>query len=200
MISTAMAVHLTTRFITALRFATERHEGHVRKGTSIPYVAHLLSVAGIALEYGANEDEAIGALLHDAVEDQKATLQEIREHFGDAVAEIVAGCSDTDITPKPPWHERKKAYIAHLATASPSVQLVSAADKLHNARAILRDYRDVGEELWTRFNAGRDDTLWYYRALVDAFRAVGSPLVDELDLVVSDVESLAAAAPVLAPS
>jgi (p)ppGpp synthase/HD superfamily hydrolase len=190
---------LSERFTDALRFAAERHADHVRKGTDIPYIAHLLGVASIALEYGAGEDEAIGALLHDAVEDQKATLQEIREHFGDAVSEIVAGCSDTDVLPKPPWRERKEAYVAHIPTASGSVQLVSAADKLHNARAILRDYRALGEPLWQRFRGGREGTLWYYRALVDAFRTVGSPLVDELHRVVSELESLASAARVKPP-
>ena len=181
---------LSSRFSEALVFAAERHAGHVRKGTDIPYLAHLLGVAGIALEYGANEDEAIGALLHDAVEDGKASLSEIRDRFAAAVAAIVAGCCDTDVTPKPPWRARKEAYIAHLPTQSRSVQLVSAADKLHNARAIQRDYRDVGEALWERFNGGREGTLWYYRALADVFRATGSPLADELNRVVSDLERL----------
>ena len=188
-------MQLTARFNDALQFAAERHADHVRKGTSIPYIAHLLGVASIALEYGANENEAIAALLHDAVEDQKATLQEIRDRFGAAVADTVAGCSDTDVIPKPAWRVRKEAYIAHIPTASLSVQLVSAADKLHNARAILRDYRDVGEALWGRFNGGRDGTLWYYRALVNTFRTVGSPLVDELDRVVSELERLVAVGP-----
>lgn len=138
---------LSERFTDAMRFAAERHADHVRKGSDIPYVAHLLGVASIALEYGAGEDEAIGALLHDAVEDGKATLSEIRDRFGAAVAAIVAGCSDTDVKPKPDWRPRKEAYVAHIPMASPSVQLVSAADKLHNARDILRDYRDVGEAL-----------------------------------------------------
>jgi (p)ppGpp synthase/HD superfamily hydrolase len=184
---------LSPRFSQALQFAAERHADQLRKGTQIPYVAHLLGVAGIALEYGADEDEVIGALLHDSVEDGKATLQEIRERFGDAVADIVAGCSDTDVIPKPPWRARKEAYVAHVATASRSVQLVSAADKLHNAQAVLRDYREVGERLWERFNGGRDGTLWYYRALVSVFRTVGSPLADELDRVISELESLAGA-------
>ncbi len=188
-------VELTSRFNGALEFAAVRHAGELRKGTEIPYVAHLLGTASIALEYGANEDEAIAALLHDAVEDGKATLAEIRARFGDAVADIVAGCSDTDVRPKPPWRERKEAYIAHLRNASASVRLVSAADKLHNARAILRDYREMGEALWERFNGGRDGTLWYYRALVNAFRAAGtSRLVEELDRVVSELERCAGGA------
>ncbi len=186
-------MQLTSRFDDALEFAAVRHSDQLRKGTKIPYIAHLLGVTSIALEHGANEDEAIAALLHDAVEDQKATLQEIRARFGNAVAGIVAGCSDTDVIPKPPWRERKEAYIAHIATASPSVQLVSAADKLHNASAILRDYRDVGEALWERFNGGRDGTLWYYRALADAFRTAGAPLAEELDRVVSELEDVTSA-------
>ncbi len=191
-------MELTSHFNGALEFAAVRHAGQLRKGTSIPYVAHLLGTASIALEYGANEDEAIAGLLHDAVEDGKATLPEIREHFGDAVAGIVAGCSDTYVRPKPPWRERKEAYIAHIPEASASVRLVSAADKLHNARAILRDYREMGEALWEWFNGGRDGTLWYYRALVNAFRTAGaSPLVEELDQVVSELESLVARNPVV---
>ncbi len=191
-------MELTSHFNGALEFAAVRHADQLRKGTSIPYVAHLLGTASIALEYGANEDEAIAGLLHDAVEDGKATLPEIREHFGDAVAGIVAGCSDTYVRPKPPWRQRKEAYIAHIPNASASVRLVSAADKLHNARAILRDYREMGEALWERFNGGRDGTLWYYRALVNAFRAAStSSLVEELDQVVSELESLVARNPVV---
>jgi (p)ppGpp synthase/HD superfamily hydrolase len=186
-------MELTSRFQQALQFASERHRGHVRKGTEIPYLAHLLVVAGIVLENGANEDEAIAALLHDAVEDQKATLAEIRTRFGTVVADVVAGCSDTDEDPKPPWRPRKEAFIAHVATASASVRLVSAADKLHNARTILFDYRSMGEAVWNRFTGGRA-TLWYYRAMVNAFRSAGStPLIDELDRVVSELERLAAA-------
>lgn len=187
-----MKMRLTSRFREALEFAAGRHAGQRRKGTKVPYVAHLLAVAGLALEYGANETEAIAALLHDAVEDQKAGLHEIRARFGDAVADIVAGCSDTDIVPKPPWRQRKEAYVAHVATASRSVQLVSAADKIHNARAILRDYRRLGEQLWERFNGGRAGTLWYYRALADTFRTARSPLAGELEEVVSEIERLVA--------
>jgi (p)ppGpp synthase/HD superfamily hydrolase len=184
-------MELTVRFQQALQFATERHHGQVRKGTGIPYIAHLLAVASIAIEHGANEDEAIAALLHDAVEDQKATLAEIRVRFGDVVADIVEGCSDTDVAPRPPWRPRKEAYIAYVAAAPRSVRLVAAADKLHNARTALFDYRIMAEALWNRFNGGRE-TLWYYRGLVKAFRAAGStPLIDELDRVVSELERLA---------
>jgi GTP pyrophosphokinase len=163
----------------------------MRKATEIPYLAHLLGVASIALEYGANEDEAIAALLHDAVEDAGGAerLEDIRRRFGEAVAKIVDECSDTDEIPKPPWRERKEKYIEHVTHASKSAQLVSAADKLHNARSILKDYRAVGEALWSRFNGGREGTLWYYRALADAFRSVeNNELVDELERVVREIE------------
>src|SRR5262245_30242815 len=187
---------LSDRFEQALIYAVRKHAKQQRKGTTIPYVAHLLGVANIVLTYGADEDEAIAALLHDAVEDQGGveTLKEIRGAFGDRVADIVEACSDTDVVPKPPWAERKKAYIAHLPEASRSVRLVSAADKLDNARAILADYRTLGETLWARFKGGRDGTLWYYRSLVETFRQFGlTPLVAELSRVVAEIEQLAAA-------
>jgi (p)ppGpp synthase/HD superfamily hydrolase len=185
---------LSVRFEEALILAVRWHAGQMRKETTIPYIAHLLGVASIVLEQGADEDEAIAALLHDAVEDQggAVALGEIRRRFGDGVAETVAGCTDAWTTPKPPWRERKEAYIAHLRQASASVRLVSAADKLHNARAILADYRALGEALWGRFNGGKAGTLWYYRALVETLRATDStPLVEELDRVVSEIEHLA---------
>ena len=185
---------LGPRFEEALTYAARLHREQVRKGSGVPYLSHLLGVAGIALEHGASEDEAIAALLHDAVEDQGGapTLAEIRRRFGDAVADIVAACSDTDVVPKPPWRPRKEAYIAHLASASPSARLVSAADKLHNARSILTDYRRLGEAVWGRFTGGKEGTLWYYRALVQAFRAHDpTPLVDELERTVQEMERLA---------
>jgi (p)ppGpp synthase/HD superfamily hydrolase len=185
---------LSARFEEALAYAAHLHAGQLRKGTKIPYVAHLLSVASIALRHEANEDEAIAALLHDAVEDQggAATRQEISRRFGENVARIVDGCTDTDVTPKPPWRPRKEAYIAHVRGASASVRLVSAADKLDNARAILADYRQVGEEIWKRFTGGKAGTLWYYRSIVQAFRENGSSrLIDELDHIVSEIERLA---------
>jgi (p)ppGpp synthase/HD superfamily hydrolase len=190
-----MAVIPSPRFEEALVYATRLHAGQVRKGTAIPYVAHLLAVTAIVLENGGGEDEAIAALLHDAVEDQggAATREEIRRRFGETVVAIVDGCTDAETVPKPPWRERKEAYVAHVGHASPSIRLVSAADKLHNARAILADYRQHGEALWSRFRGGRDGTLWYYRALVEAFRAAGStPLIDELDRTVRELERLAA--------
>jgi 5'-deoxynucleotidase YfbR-like HD superfamily hydrolase len=181
------------------------HGGDVRKGTTIPYVSHVLGVASLALEHGANEDEAIGALLHDTVEDatgdSESVRTEIRRRFGPAVLDIVDGCTDARTKPKPPFRERKERYIAHLPEASPSVRLVSAADKLYNARAILSDYRAIGEALWARFNGGRSGTLWYYRALADAFRTLGpGRLAEELDRVVSELEQLAGPLPPRLPN
>jgi len=190
-------MNLSPRFEQALHYAVLIHAGQLRKGTEIPYVSHLLGVVSIALEYGANEDEAIGALLHDAGEDAggRGRIDDIRERFGNNVAAIVDGCTDSDVVPKPEWRKRKEDYIAHLPNASASVRLVSASDKLHNARAILRDYRLHREELWPRFTGGKQGTLWYYRALVKAFTsAENNELVEELDRVVSEIEKLSKAA------
>lgn len=183
---------LSNRFTEALTYATELHANQTRKGSGVPYIAHLLGVASIALEYGANEDEAIAALLHDAIEDQggAATREEIRRR-GVMVTAIVDGCTDAETLPKPPWRQRKKAYIAHIPTASPSELLVSCADKLYNARSILNDYRLLGEVVWERFKGGKEGTLWYYRSLVEAFRKTGStPLIEELERVVLELEQL----------
>jgi (p)ppGpp synthase/HD superfamily hydrolase len=179
------------KFERALLYASRLHKDQVRKGTSIPYITHLLAVASIVGENGGTEDEVVAALLHDAPEDQggEATLREIRARFGDEVAEIVDGCTDTYEDPKPLWRERKERYLAHLASASDSVRLVSSADKLHNARTVLSDYRLLGEDLWTRFNGKREGTLWYYRAIVDTLPGKG-PIVEELDRVVTELDVL----------
>ncbi len=185
---------LSPKFEQALVYATRIHGGQLRKKTRIPYIGHLLGVTAIALEYGANETEAIAALLHDAVEDCGGAerQREIEKKFGKEVGEIVAGCTDTDQTPKPPWRERKEKYIAHLKTASASTRLVSASDKLHNAQAIVHNLREDGDEVWERFTAGKEGALWYYRALVTAFREHGpSALIEELDRVVTEMERLA---------
>ncbi len=187
-------MHLSRRFEKALLYATRIHGGQLRKKTKIPYVAHILGVTAIALEYGANETEAIAALLHDVVEDCGGAkrLRDIERKFGKAVAIIVDGCTDTDQIPKPPWRERKEKYIAHLKSASASTLLVSASDKVHNARAILRDLRQEGDRLWSRFHGRKDGTLWYYRSLVIAFREHGDrELFDELDRIVTEIETLA---------
>ena len=185
---------LSVRFQQAMTWAAQLHAGQARKGTNVPYVAHLLAVTSLVLEHAGNEDEAIAALLHDAVEDQggERTLREIERRFGPHVAHIVLGCTDTMSVPKPPWRARKEAYLTRLTQASASVRLVSAADKLHNARTILADYRRVGEAVWDRFEGGRQGTLWYYRALVDILREPdSSPLVEELARVVATIEALA---------
>ena len=186
---------LSSRFQQALDYVCIVHAGHIRKGSQIPYISHLLSVAALTMEYGANEDEAIAALLHDAVEDAggKPRLEDIRLRFGEAVAEIVDGCTDADETPKPPWCARKEAYIAHLSKASPSILLVSSCDKLHNARSIVSDLRDIGETIWDRFKGKKEGTLWYYRSLVSTFQKLGAPdrLIDELDRTVTIMEKMA---------
>jgi (p)ppGpp synthase/HD superfamily hydrolase len=186
---------LTPRFDDAVREARQLHGGQRRKGTDIPYIAHLMSVAAIVLEDGGTEDEAIAGLLHDVVEDVggREALGFIRERFGEHVAEIVLACSDADTFPKPPWRGRKEAYLAHLETAPPEVLRVSLADKLHNARAILYDLRTVGDRLWERFTAASaGDQLWYYRSLAEVFRRRRpGPLADELQRVVDEIEALA---------
>lgn len=185
---------LSKRFEEALLLATRLHAGQPRKGKDVPYITHLLAVASLVLEAGGGEDEAIAALLHDAIEDSgdKICLEDIRQRFGETVADIVDGCTDARTLPKPPWRGRKEAYIAHLGDAPASERLVAVADKLHNARTVLADYRAEGEAVWERFNGGREGTLWYYRALVETFQAAGpTPLVDELERVVSEIERLA---------
>ena len=185
---------LSRKFEEALVYASVVHGGQVRKATGIPYIAHLLGVASIAFEYGSDENEAIGALLHDAAEDAggAARIDDIRVRFGQKVATIVEGCTDTLETPKPPWRERKEKYLAHLKETDASTRLVSAADKLFNVRSILRELRQRGDAVWARFSGGKKDRLWYYRALVIAFRQHGdhSALIDELDHVVNEIEKL----------
>lgn len=178
---------LSERFDRALVFAADLHRTQRRKGSGVPYISHLLAVCALTLEFGGDEDEAIAALLHDAIEDQGGPVARaaILERFGPRVTEIVDGCTDTDESPKPPWRARKEAYIRSIASASPSVRLVVTCDKLHNARSLIRDYRILGEALWERFTGGREGTLWYYRAMADA---LGS---DELDRAVAELESLA---------
>lgn len=184
---------LSDKFTEALVYAAQLHATQIRKGSGVPYIAHLLGVASIALEYGANESEAIAALLHDAIEDQGGAKirDEIQQRFGETVAQIVEGCTDTDLTPKPPWRDRKEAYLAHISHTSASVRLVSAADKLYNCQSILKDYRQIGDEIWQRFTGKKEGTLWYYRSLVNAFRQVETtPLIEELDRVVAELEQL----------
>ena len=182
---------LSPRFQEALVFSAELHSRQRRKLSGTPYLGHLLRVTGIVLDYGASEDEAVAALLHDAVEDQggAAAREEIRRRFGDAVVAIVDGCSDTDESPKPPWQARKDAYLAHLETADPSVRLVSAADKLDNVRSLTASYRKQGEDIWRHFGGKREGTLWYYRSVVERLKMhEPCPLADELERAVAGLE------------
>jgi len=182
---------LTPQFEDALVYAARIHALQKRKGTTIPYISHLLAVTALVLESGGDADEAIAALLHDAAEDQggRARLEDIRRRFGDRVAEIVAGCTDTFDEPRPPWLERKMAYIRHIPEASQAVRRVALADKLHNVRCILTDFRAIGNKVFERFNADKRSELDYYRSLVSAFRASdGNGLLLQLDRAVSDLE------------
>jgi GTP pyrophosphokinase len=185
---------LTEKFGRALTYASHLHGGKLRKKTRIPDIGHVLGVTAIALEYGANETEAIAALLHDAAEDAggRQRLQDIRRKFGPTVAKIVDGCTDTYDDPKPAWLERKKKYVNHVRHAPISTKLVSAADKLQNVRSLLRNYCDEGDRLWKRYSCGKQGALWYYRALVNAFTGKRiKPLVRDLNLVVSELERIA---------
>lgn len=188
------ASKLTTRYQEALVYAAQLHALQTRKGNNTPYIAHLLSVSSLVLEAGGDEDQAIAALLHDAVEDQGGvkTLDEIRSRFGDHVADIVDSCTDAYTIPKPPWRERKEAYIAHVREATSNSRLVSLADKLHNARTILRDLQQDGDAVWGKFKGGRDGTLWYYQTLVSVFKETERGyLVDEFARVVAKISHLA---------
>ncbi len=194
---------LTARFDAALHFATRHHARHLRKGTPVPYAAHLLAVASLVLEMHGDEDEAIGGLLHDVVEDGGGTaaLEEIEAAFGASVAAIVLANSDfvDDGGRRPGWYERKRAYVDAFATKTPAALRVSLADKVHNARSILIDYRTHGDGLWARFGQGQGlATRVYYRELVAAFErerdrlgAPASPMVDELRRVVDAITALA---------
>jgi (p)ppGpp synthase/HD superfamily hydrolase len=186
---------LTGQFSKALVYAELKHHNQVRKGGDIPYIGHLLSVASLVINDGGSEAQAIAALLHDTVEDQGGpqTLEEIRNNFGDEVARIVDECSDTDEVPKPPWRERKENYIKHLADVGGDTLLVSVADKLDNARSMLRDYHEHGPKLWERFNRKNpQDHLWYYGELLAAFRKRGldSWMVGELGRVIAELQRL----------
>jgi (p)ppGpp synthase/HD superfamily hydrolase len=191
---------LSRTFADALGFAFDVHRMQTKKGTQVPYISHLLEVAGLVLSYGGDEDEGIAALLHDAVEDHsdKVSFETIGKRFGTRVAAIVESCSDTSVFPKPPWRGRKEKYIAHLRDAGEEVLIVAAADKLANIRAVMKDYRGEGEEVWSRFNAGKSDQLWYYRTVTQTIRdkATGTrvePLAEELGRALQELESVCGA-------
>jgi (p)ppGpp synthase/HD superfamily hydrolase len=186
-------VKLGPRFLRAFAFAAEKHKGQTRKASTIPYIAHLMGVSSLVLEFGGDEDLAIAALLHDVVEDcgGEPILKEVRRRFGKRVAKIVDGCTDAYTIPKPPWLERKETYIRHLKDADADTRLVSAADKLNNVRSIIADYREIGEAVWARFNGGREGTLWYYRTLLNEFQRKPNRLIREFALAVAELESMA---------
>ena len=191
---------LGEHFDRALLLATEHHRRQLRKGTSVPYVSHLLGVTSLVLEMGGSETEAIGALLHDAVEDGggRAMLQRIRDEFGEDAARIVEANSDSESEPKPPWGRRKTEYLEAIAHKQPDELRVSLADKLHNARAILLDFRTLGEPFWDRFRPGAGPSIrWYYRGLEEAFTArrdalgtMAEPALGEFSRTVAEIERL----------
>ena len=186
---------LTQRLGQALALAVQAHDGQVRKGTAIPYIAHPIGVASIALEFGATEDQAIAALLHDALEDGGPHYAPLIEaQFGPGVLALVQACTDgvPDASgAKADWGERKRSYLAHLAEAPSEVLLVSGADKLHNARAIVSDLITLGPDVFKRFKAGREGTLWYYRALADLLSQRRAPMAVMLEAEVQHMERLA---------
>jgi (p)ppGpp synthase/HD superfamily hydrolase len=194
----AKPIPLGSRFLRAFLFAAEKQKIQARKASTIPYIAHLMGVASLVLEAGGDEDLAIAALLHDVVEDCGGApmLKEVRRRFGPRVAKVVEGCTDTDTYPKPPWRERKEKYIRHLKNADVDTRLVSCADKLNNIRSILSDYRAIGEAVWSRFNGGREGTLWYYRTLRDEFlRRKMNRISRDFDLAVRELDLLTADRP-----
>lgn len=184
---------LTHRFEAALIYANHLHVNQVRKINAVPYMSHLLSVAALVLEDGGTEDEAIAALLHDAVEDQggQPTREAIRQQFGEAVVAIVDGCTEWSQPPKPPWKQRKQAYLENLRHASSSVRRVSLADKLHNARSLLAAWQQQGDCIWDQFNSASAERLWFYRELSQIYREHGSCWLScEFDRVVDLLSEL----------
>ena len=184
------------KFWQALQYAARIHGRQIRKKTNRPYIGHLMSVASIVIEYGGDEEMAIAALLHDAVEDQGGLprLRDIRKKFGKRVAHIVDGCTDSYVQPKPPWLERKRDYVARVSKEPRDTLVVSAADKLSNVRETLHDVRAQGDAVFERFAGKKEGTLWYYHALVNEFRKAGShPLVEEFARTVHELESVGAA-------
>jgi (p)ppGpp synthase/HD superfamily hydrolase len=189
-----VVIALTKRFEDALIYATQLHANQFRKGTDTPYIAHLLSVTALVLEASGDEDLAIAALLHDAVEDQGGmnTLLEIKNRFGHQVAEIVLSCSDSCSTPKPPWRKRKESYLSKLRGSNPETRLISLADKVHNSRCLLRDLRIGKGMVWEKFNGGKEGTLWYYLSLVSVFEEFEENyLLEELKRIVGEINFIA---------
>jgi len=185
---------LSDRFVTAFSKAYTLHKDQKRKASQTPYIAHLMSVAALVLENGGSEDQAIAALLHDAVEDAggRETLGEIRVEFGDSVADLVDGCTDSYTQPKADWEPRKMAYLDKLRNASDEILLISLADKVHNARSILLDLHLSGESTWNKFKGKKSGTLWYYQTLAKIFDDAPFPsLKNELRNLVDEMHILA---------
>jgi (p)ppGpp synthase/HD superfamily hydrolase len=182
---------LGIRFQEALIYATQLHANQTRKTSNVPYISHLLSVAALVLEDSGDEDEAIAALLHDAIEDQggEKTRQEIRQKFGENIAAIVEECTESDIVPKPPWKERKLASIEKFRTVSPQARRVILADKLHNARSLLIDRLRYKEEIWNHFKGGKEGTIWFFRSIIEVERQRGyNPMTEEIDRLIQELE------------
>lgn len=188
---------LTPRLYEALQYTLKLHGRDARKASQVPYMAHLLSVCALVQQDGGDEDEAIAALLHDALEDkpEETSPAVIAERFGERVLSIIEAAIDTPPDyaggPKPPWHQRKEAYLAHVRTADPKLLRVTIADKIDNVRAIIADHHRLGDELWKRFNAGKDDQLWNYESAVEAYDAAGyhGPLLEELRRLVKELRA-----------
>jgi len=183
------------KYFDVLKYASEKHMGVMRKDTNIPYISHPLAVSVIVIEYGGNEDEGLSSLLHDVPEDCGGYPEviKIRELFGSNIASIVEDCSDTFESPKPKWRLRKEVYINHLSEVSKSAILVSMADKVHNVRSIIRDHKEVGDDVFKRFTGKKSGTKWYYRSLVNAYKKredANKSLLNELDVLVSELELL----------
>lgn len=184
-------MQLSTAYRDALGYAFDLHRTQERTRSGVPYVAHLIGVSSLTLEYGGDEEQGIAALLHDSAEDQggEATLREIETRFGPRVARIVRACTDALETPKPPWRDRKERYLQHLKTTAAEAQLVAACDKLYNLRAIVGDYRHEREAVWSRFSGGREGVLWYYTELTRTF-TLHSGVVEELQRTLQQLNTL----------
>ncbi|MBM4266259.1 MAG: bifunctional (p)ppGpp synthetase/guanosine-3',5'-bis(diphosphate) 3'-pyrophosphohydrolase [Deltaproteobacteria bacterium] len=193
-----MVPRLGDRFYEALGYAARLHASQTRKQKDVPYVGHLLAVTALVIENGADEDEAIAALVHDAIEDQggEETRVEIERRFGARVAELAVALSDSVVdtrsgAAKEPWRARKERHLAKLASAEPSVRLIAACDKLHNLRELVDDCRRLGPEVWKRFNAGRDEQIWFYRRVIEVLGSDGSLLAMHLGEALADLEAVA---------
>src|SRR4051812_15762467 len=192
---------LSERFDDALLYASRQHREQLRKGSRVPYMTHLMSVSALVLEHGGTEDQAIAALLHDAVEDAPsgqggAVITEIREKFGNAVADMVLACSDglnDSGERRGTWQERKQAYVDGLPHKALDALLVTAADKTHNGLCIAADVRRYGPGFWSTFNAGPEELVWYYTSVRDvvAERLPDTSIADSLDGAVADLELVA---------